>query len=114
MTASTITHKKTSVRIALKPANHTKPAASVEPVDEWADETVDMADAEPPASEPEVKPVAQTPPDALSEIRPTLVRVASAPLLSPNEAEESIKQIKATAAMRRANGGGLTIVSTRF
>lgn len=113
-TASSHKHNKAIVKIALKPMSHAKPAASLDPVDTSVDETIDVAEAGQERSGPEVKPVAETPPDALSEIRPKLVRMASAPLVSPQEAEESIKQIKATAATRRANGGTLTIISTRF
>lgn len=112
--ASARVTKKTLAKLAAKPALHLKPAADVGPEDASIDESAEVASAEPEKSEPTVKPVAQTTPDALSEIRPKLVKLASAPLVSQRDTEEYIKQIKATAAVRKTSSGSLTIISTRF
>ena len=69
---------------------------------------VEIATAPPPA--PENKPAAGKPD------RPAWIKVAAAPVVALDKAEEMMKRIKAEAAMRRSSGrtASIAIFSSRF
>ena len=66
------------------------------------------------AAAPKPAPVIKT--NATRSDHPTLIKVASAPVVSRDEVEEWLEQAKAQAAMRssRNRSGGLSIISARF